>query len=905
MDEDDAYLSDASQRGNTPNAKRSRRTPTKPLDSQPDRKTATSIAKARKRESLRYGEVSPPTAARPDAREKSSIAEDDISSNQGDNDDVQQVPVGDAELDQLAKAPRASSIQGRKPLATTNTQPGQARNAAAKLSDPIDLYSDAEGSEFDSIAEGEDFSVVSLSTLPSAQQHLNSRGPLTSQESALPNSEELQHRQPHSLDTFVPQQMNNQGRAWSHTSQSQQRQKSEDDVPASIPGVAAPANPSLLQLNVQRRTPSQLFSSPALPPLKPTYVAHSSGFIKQGQERGQSLKQPLYPDLNKRTSSVLKPANQVSDTASPEMENPSQKLTEEPRNNIFKGFGVKTRRELRAGLRLGVELAKRQQQDEVTTQNIPDSDGDIFQALALSDHRQSEPHQDALQAHHTAIPEVTYPEIRTRKQLPSPETSQDEKAERLFKGSDVRTPSTTSSTRERQEVIHHIDNAPMSEVIVINAHASSPESLDDDSSESRARKDGQSPQEDATDVWQTEARSTTHSPNASQIVMNPTVPSNDQNLRFSRQEGSQLTERKTEVFSADKPAAGPIAHKIKQEDMRYSTPSPQKENEMPNPAYTGLTNFTTEMQGIEVELPRRVLSSRHGVPSAASKRMNSLVAQEQQVRTKRKQIKLGQKRQSWKKRPMKPSARSQPTPQTMTQTSTAEAQSEQSEYSTVTAPLQHKAQAQQVPHVDEFSFSNTWQETVFSYPLLQTAAAAFSSLTSHDPSKVLLSATFQTPPTPPDKPTSLLTTHLPFNDAHYTRLRTIYMKAQRYPSLYRLQESSPCKDLVGLEVESIGWRRKLEEWELGAVDDFLRVLNIEGLRDHQRTEFGLGEDDSLREEIRVEEVVKRVFSIWVGQVQRGEVDLKDGVAGCWDKKFVDRRKEVLKRQKAWREAQSV
>ena len=65
-----------------------------------------------------------------------------------------------------------------------------------------------------------------------------------------------------------------------------------------------------------------------------------------------------------------------------------------------------------------------------------------------------------------------------------------------------------------------------------------------------------------------------------------------------------------------------------------------------------------------------------------------------------------------------------------------------------------------------------------------------------------------------------------------------------------------------------------------------------------------GEPKEAKREIAEEDVVKRVFSLWVGMVQRGEAELREGVAGAWDEKLVGRREQVLGRQREGNEARA-
>ena len=136
---------------------------------------------------------------------------------------------------------------------------------------------------------------------------------------------------------------------------------------------------------------------------------------------------------------------------------------------------------------------------------------------------------------------------------------------------------------------------------------------------------------------------------------------------------------------------------------------------------------------------------------------------------------------------------------------------------------------------------------------------------------------------------AILTTHMPFNDAHWSVLQRLYTAALLQTPKPPLNLTHPCADYLGLEIESLGWKRELKEWELGVVAGFLHLLDEEGIV-----------EDAEQDSIETEDVVKRVFSLWVGMVTRGELEITNGTAGAWDRRFVSRRDAVLQKQREWR-----
>lgn len=217
---------------------------------------------------------------------------------------------------------------------------------------------------------------------------------------------------------------------------------------------------------------------------------------------------------------------------------------EERLDELFGGFGAGTRRELRAGLRLGEELAKRQRETASTT------DEDVFGAASGPWYpRLSGSH--APEAYNLKVSnpkqeqalEITYPSL-SRKQLPTPERSEDgvdddhmswnedtpakplesitsTSSDPLNHTNECDNESTVDHTmmareagwqRERQAVSRQIELANKSQVIVINS--------DDDEADPRRESS-----ENEDDIWQAEAHTQTNSreptPEVSNLLAQP------------------------------------------------------------------------------------------------------------------------------------------------------------------------------------------------------------------------------------------------------------------------------------------------------------------------------------------------------------------------------------------------
>ena len=229
------------------------------------------------------------------------------------------------------------------------------------------------------------------------------------------------------------------------------------------------------------------------------------------------------------------------------------KSPEERLDDPFRGFGIGTRRELKAGLRLGEELAKRQQQTSQRPVVGPKEGGDISQETGSPSYPQLTA-SDSKEGHSLNYLEsekpVRYP-LLSNNQLPSPERSlADEEEDRMSWKADTpikqEEPAFTSVEvlvsddsigpdtsaidytmmarkeewqREREAVSKQIEMASKSQVIVIDSD-------DDEEEEEKEKQDPEDVVADS-DVWQAEAQSGDQTrettPEASDILLQPEV----------------------------------------------------------------------------------------------------------------------------------------------------------------------------------------------------------------------------------------------------------------------------------------------------------------------------------------------------------------------------------------------
>lgn len=413
-------------------------------------------------------------------------------------------------------------------------------NLVEPTTDPTD-----EHQEFDSILESEGFSMVSVSLLPSARQ--DSSSPAVSEEEEIEDEEnedeEEQEGEDENMKKPVPavpasrvpvrtplSDTQPDSRSSESARVSAQRSSAEGvDLSVSQMPSSPPPVPNRLQtrLPTQKQTPSIVFSSPALPPplashqprLSPrTMDKPTDGTPKLVRvvRAGIALQGVLSPKNSSAKPILAQASSSASSTRSPK----------ERLDDLFSGFGAGTRRELRAGLRLGEELAKRQQAVADKQSFEPTPEDDVFFREAESTYPVL-PSSSVTKGYSLKLPgpgqKIEYP-VLSNNQLPSPARSEpDDDADRMSWKADtpvkLEVPSSTKAQidlpladrstdnsaidetmmarlaewqQEREAVSRQIEMASASQVIVIDS--------DDDEDEQQEEAEDES-----EDIWQTEA----------------------------------------------------------------------------------------------------------------------------------------------------------------------------------------------------------------------------------------------------------------------------------------------------------------------------------------------------------------------------------------------------------------
>ncbi|KAI9823556.1 MAG: hypothetical protein M1819_001163 [Sarea resinae] len=402
--------------------------------------------------------------------------------------------------------------------------------------------------EFDSVLESEGFSMVSISSIPSAREFssspsvressIQSRPPSPdngapgfSEESAKSSSQPLAGK-------LIPSKAKRAERPVSdifqslaleqHDSEKHPSNESVRQTEASMlshmgssPPVAE--HPSLL---FPQRTPSMELSSPSLPPPlrqtsskaapapKEMSTPKLSGVVRAGIA--------LQGVLDTKTGLQSPLGSPIKESHSPKKEQ------KERLDDLFSGFGQSTRRELRAGLRLGEELARRQREAAARREsNNRGKTGGLTEEREYTGYPRL-PTPDEQKLPSAPLPDVIeYPQLQSEKEAPGEVDDEDEMVwqrgspaqlskpqddqnieEEAGEAGNITACSTTSQLeakwqREREAVSQRIAAANTSQVIVIDSSSSEEES---DVGSTIEGKPADPELEDEHDIWQAEAR---------------------------------------------------------------------------------------------------------------------------------------------------------------------------------------------------------------------------------------------------------------------------------------------------------------------------------------------------------------------------------------------------------------
>ncbi|MCJ1371381.1 hypothetical protein MMC20_002596 [Loxospora ochrophaea] len=769
---------------------------------------------------------------------------------------------------------RRKRTNGRKSHSPAHPTSGlEINNRDDKNENPLNGDADSQiYREFDTMLESEEFSMVSMSSVPSAKSY----------------TADL-HDQEDTADI---------------KDSDQQSGKNADPPPqpARLVGNAEATNLHKEQNSFgQNDTPSHKASSPSSPPpIGPARLSQSprsldlptggTPKIDRVVRVGSALQGALIP---KRPDELSKEDSRGPQESSHEVKSSSHG------DDVFGGFSANTRRELKAGLRLGEELAKRQQQ--LTSYSAKAQD-DVFSTVEKpSKHLQHlQPKSD--QDYTLGLPgpqnQVQYPSLFSRQLLSPEESSVGDDEDRMSwkidtpgragsqgkRGSGVENHLKINETyhsgatvapeiewqHEREAVSRQIREADSSQVIVIPG---------DDSAGDVENNHEYEGGEDYGDIWQAEAHSTENSREESPPA--PELFTKDQVIKPRRSMLPSPWRRQSEVFSSDQisqedemshedssiwqpdaqstPAVG-LLHPKKHEPSEYSALS----EFVPRPkSHPRVDPFTENM----LTLQRQGVSTKKQISPLVpdSRQLGEIGRQTLEYQSSDESSENGETNKEYNtpikgRRGAAERVQNQGINRTLSKN--------------MRTPIVVKAKAKAIDTnkilVPPTASSTSWFSRLARFlPAWPTLGYAAPADPPNPPEKHVANAAGQQNPEPPSTPREIFSIYKPFTQHHYRTLYHLYQRAKRDPTCYPFDPYSSCAWMLDVLVFSRGWEKKADEFDLGVVNAWMRYLQEHGVDDGK----GNGERTELIDE---PELLKRVFSLWVGECARGEIPLWEG-----------------------------
>ena len=822
--------------------------------------------------------------------------------------------------------------------------------------DPTD-----EHREYDSIIESEGFSMVTASSLPSAKQYFSTDPGTKDQnrrisqvldiDSMQPQMEGPHIKVPNTITEMITSNiylteniLPSIKKPELSTSHAVEETASTSQVRTS-PSIL---NQSSILPHLQRVTPSKPQSSPTLPPpLHAPPRENSPRPVNKPSNNTPKLARVVRADV--ALQSVTRPDPQSSESQSRgrhRREVDSIQSPQEHLDDLFSGFGAGTRRELRAGLRLGEELAKRQDLAARAAATAESPKDDLFQNSNVVNRQSPTPNEreesGLRMSGHDG--DIRYPTLPSQ-QLPSPEDSEDVLdedriswrvdtvakaaikptvmghvssdsggAEHIIDESILRREA--EYQREREAVSKQIEEANTSQVIIIDDSKFS-EDDDDDDTENDGYEEGQDDEED-TDIWQAEANSSDYQVRTSNETSETLFP--EQIIKPRRSKLPSPWRRQNQVVYSDE-IKHPQEEELRQSGIskatvtpthkhasrthnssRFSDLSDSTEFEPDDLCSTVAAKFrhlesdievTSEEEDkdddedkMDIEATRNIkktdkaqdfneLSARNSIASIQSSGSStSIVAHNISLKERTQQSVstksiLQDSSHHSQKKPLTPRKDVQRQAADFRQPVVIDLVSPGPSRLSQTKPISPNKVVQgpnTSPHI--FRGTNAHHSSWF------TRVTEFiSPLTSIIPRDVPGDQLPLFPVT--ELPFLPLSWFTPWTDSHHSHLRSLYLSTQKNPIKYNLRWWSRSAYLRGSIVSSGGWEKRVLEWELWVVDEYMDLLQTWGVDDRIK-EIDERPGALPRKRIDEEEVMKRLFSLWVGQVMRREVAVGEG-----------------------------
>ncbi|MDI1487466.1 MAG: hypothetical protein OHK93_006736 [Ramalina farinacea] len=572
-------------------------------------------------------------------------------------------------------------------------------------------------------------------------------------------------------------------------------------------------------------------------------------------------------------------------------------------NDPFSGFSAATRRELRAGLRLGEELAKREQASSPVEETV--QHGHLQLAGSIPVNLEKPPLNHMALKTTIAAPEdqVFRNSIGSNRQLPSPRSSEfDRDEDRMSWKAQTpnhpaeSTPKAKTDTfsdnnwkieyqHEKNAVVRQIQQANASQVIVINS-----DEEDEDSG---------SPECSSVSLG-SEVKPGLRDPEPSEVLVKSETlkPHRSQLPSPWRRAGSQPESSESDLFWQPDQGQSEFAKKREQRrkqrelsqnsSLTSASPSIVEQKPLhsthPVPKLVDHTSSTTKIPLRDPASPQTPKQTLISLTAADESTIDGVDHSEEDDSADSFQD--SEEEESYPEEESEEWTRDciQPTDELLqTQTSISLALDESAATvplpgTPLLGPIDPALQGEVVDLAPELAD----QSPRDAHPpeIVKAPSSWFSTLTAPITSlfggKTPQASHFPFPPISRSdilmsSPKESLPLLLPWTQAHSNALDPLYNASIIYhPDLFPYNPRSPCADLLGATIHvPNGWARKITETDCGVIDAFLVVMEARGYLESSPSAL-------IRENlISCQDIAVQLVWLWVYMVTSGEVKLKD------------------------------
>lgn len=730
------------------------------------------------------------------------------------------------------------------------------------LPDPTDKHG-----EFDSILESEGFSMVSVSSLPSAKLHSNS-----------PLESDIDDKNTLSLGNSTG--LNSEPRLTSTSNLpilGSENSLEEDHEPYAQNASSLPSRSASPRFTepVVGQTPSIMSPTTKIPPIVESSIRRNAprALDKTGDgtpklvrvvRAGIALQGVLSPQ-NIPTRSGITAQEGPSSSSSP-AKPPIERL-----NDLFSGFGAGTRRELRAGLRLGEELAKRHQIVPQANAKYKSED-DVF---GRDDMRSfPKPPSRIGEEYRLKLPnssqKTLYPVIANT-QLPSPARSEDDSDDDRMSWK-VDTPNFLQATNvqaepqtrdieriareeeeyrlEREAVIKQIQAANSSQVIVINSD--SEDEYDNDEYDD----------DEEGDMWQEQAHSSKFVPEPASDVPTALLPKHDPQPRRSQLPSPWRRQGETTFASRastnDSDSFWQPSRVVDSADRCKELPDEKNEEfelqDSPNTSHLQDLRVSDYDSTFEPDSVLHISPIKQSVQAAQKIRR----AEKQEIPISRDpdEEEYGE---TWER----PIGGTVDIEGQVVQVSSKEmfSDSRDAQKSSMGGNMEQREIVGFVPHRRvHVAASTSWLGYLISFiPVWGDATAAIPLRLPNSKRKLPRPGSLEGP----------LSLYMPWTAAHYNALYFHYAASKEGRKRCVFNAKSASARYLGRIVHYRGWEKPVTKEDLAIVDAFMVVLKARGTSENTQGDWKIDE--------RV--AVLKTFTLWHGGVQRGECEAGIGKIG--------------------------